>query len=704
MIDKQINIKVKTEADSKEVEDLQTHLEDVAKTAEETGESLTKSLDESSDSAENLESDVENVNVAVVGISDENFKQMTNTIEETDDAVQELQRDLEDVDKSMQLNDAGMYLQTADQLRAYGSEIEGFSEDIDEAQITLGQLAIQTNMTESAMTNMIATISNETFPKEEAMLYVKSLDQMGVSSENLGKSATDLDKINDAFGMGAEKVNSLGQEMSVLGVDMNNVSSSFNALAYANDNTVGGMQNFYGFFRKYDAQLNELGYDMDQTALIISATTQKYGGGRAALGGLSTALKEADGDTRKLEEALDMEAGSLDRASEITGQYEGTLQTLADEEMEHKTLVQRMGAAWDDFTMYLAPVISPLGSVIGLVGELGSFTLGINGIISLAETFGILNKANLALIPSQIAEGIAGMASIAWVLIAVAVILILVGVLWYLYNNNEQVRQAIDNFAQTLQYVGGVIYSYFITALNNLINVLNFLWNGVQTVINGLINAVNSGNGNILQSIANVLAYLFQLPSKISTVFINIIAKTLGFGDNFVQRMQQAATNSVNNFMNSISSLPSKLMAELNEMLSVVSQWASTLPQKFWDAGVDAVMNFLNALDRHSPGIMQRQLRAELVEMGENIPKDGRGLLSNIGQLGSDVVDEFGNPSLELNSNGTLLNRSDNRGVYGNNYFTINIENVDNEERVNEIVEAVRKSLAWSNTTAGRTV
>ena len=37
---------------------------------------------------------------------------------------------------------------------------------------------------------------------------------------------------------------------------------------------------------------------------------------------------------------------------------------------------------------------------------------------------------------------------------------------------------------------------------------------------------------------------------------------------------------------------------------------------------------------------------------------------------------------------------------------TINLEigSVDNEERINEIVDAVRRALAWDNKTAGRTV
>ena len=78
----------------------------------------------------------------------------------------------------------------------------GMAQEMNEAAISVGQLATQTGIAEPEMVNLINTISNATFPNDEAMMYVKSLDQIGVASSNLGQSATDLDRINDAFGLG----------------------------------------------------------------------------------------------------------------------------------------------------------------------------------------------------------------------------------------------------------------------------------------------------------------------------------------------------------------------------------------------------------------------------------------------------------------------------------------------------------------------
>ena len=143
-------------------------------------------------------------------------------------------------------------------------------------------------------------------------------------------------------------------------------------------------------------------------------------------------------------------------------------------------------------------------------------------------------------------------------------------------------------------------------------------------------------------------------------------------------------------------------------MLSTVGEWASTLPQKFWDAGVNAVKNFLNALGIHSPGTMQTMLLWEVSEMGKRIPSESRNLLSNVNQMGEDIVKEFGNPSLDVDNN--FANGSMNSASQGNNEptqvnnFYFNDTVIDNEERMEKICDYITKKISWNNTTAGRTI
>ena len=289
---------------------------------------------------------------------------------------------------------AGSLMYLSGQLTTLGSKAEDAARSLNETKISMDQVAKMAGVSEEEMSNMITTMSNETFSNDEAIMYTKNLTQMGVAAENFVEQATNIDRINDAFGLGAETTNSLVTELSVLGVDMNDVASSFNALAYANENTKGGMENFYAFLRKYDAELHDLGYNVDQSAIIISAATQKFGGGRAALTGLSNALKDAGGDANALEAALGLQTGALAHASEETATYEGQLQSLADEEMEHKTILERVGAWWDDVALQNAGLISGLESLGGAFGQVGSIALYTKSILELGLAFSTLAGAN----------------------------------------------------------------------------------------------------------------------------------------------------------------------------------------------------------------------------------------------------------------------------------------------------------------------
>ena len=828
MAEKEIKIRVSTEADTQQVQDLQEMIERL-----QNGEGIHIETDVDVNSIEAMESElevakqtVEDLENQLTGIEmgeiDGDFEEVSTQLEEAAARVDELQSSLDNLNTnstsdisggfdevgssadnatteidelqgSMDLLNAGALMGISSELGALGDKAEGMAQDMNNAAITVGQLATQTGIAEPQLVDMISHISNATFPQEEAMMYVKSLDQIGVSSNNLGKSATDLDKINDAFGLGAGTVNSLGQELSVLGVDMNNVSSSFNALSYANANTVGGMENYYAFLRKYDAQFNELGFNVDQASVIIAGATQKFGGGRAALTGLSDALKNANGDTRALEEALGLQAGSIENASQLTSEYEGQLQTMANEEMEHKTWLDQLGAAWEDLSLKMSGVMSPLASVMGVIGQVGSLAVGINGINTLVASFRKLEtvqkiggrlsglkstitgvgsaaratggrvltlaknlgstvlsaakNAGLAflnlgkqvltaglnalktvgmwiaqkaqLLASSVASGIATiknwlLAASEWavaspILIVIGIIVALIAVLGYLYFNNEQVRNAVNGLGQAFQYAGQIIYNTFITILNWVTNALQALWNYIFTV-GGLIPANVSITGNqIIDTILRVMLFVFTLPLQLAMVFTNIIAKVLGFGDNFAQRMIQGAVNMVNGFINKIRELPGMIQGEFARIEGIVSNFITSLPQRVWDLGASIVQALKNALGIGSPGHMFYMFEGELNRLKALPDSMKSDITHNVAGLGSGMVDSFNSVNgLDFNTNDVNFsnNRSNSNGDGSGQTFNLYFYDtvMDNEERVDNLVDRITKRLYWNNKTAGRIV
>ena len=614
------------------------------------------------------------------------------------------------------LINAGALLGIADEIGRIGESAEAMSQEMNTAAITVGQLATQTGIAEPQMVSLISNISNATFPQEEAMKYVKSLDQIGISSENLGKSATDLDRINDAFGLGADRTNSLGQELSVLGVDMNNVSSSFNALAYANSNTVGGMENYYNFLRRYDSQFNELGLNVDQASIIIAGATQKFGGGRAALTGLSDALKTADGDTRKLEEALGLQAGSLDNASQITGEYEGQLQQLANEEAEHKTLLDQVGAAWEDISLTLSPILAPLGSLAGILGGIGQAGLALAGFSSLAETLGLTGIAAEGASAGFFTLGAAELTAL-WPILAIvgAVALLAVGFeqlgewmgwwtdfgsmfdslragvmrLWDAFMNSRLVTMTIDalkgafealkNFVQPLWdelFNGAGEGSGGFDIVGMWIENFTMLEDVILTVI-----GVYQTFGSIVMSILNLIIAPIQ---AIYTTWVSVFEGQTSIFDAIVITLQ-TLVGSYQNILNMLGMVISTL---LQAVLGRISSWAGSLVSRARSAAssfVNGVINGLTSLPSRFGSALQGVINV--------VTNWGTGLLNTA----NDIINRF-KQTIENGINQAKSWAGLGVSYEGTNYSGVGYSGFNTGNTLNRTISSTSQSNTSSNT------
>ena len=604
----------------------------IASSCEEMMGSIAGSADEASESidyiapaAEEVESAISSIDSSVIdeassaadvlsdslgNVDGSNLGDAASGADELGDSLGGASGAADELGNSLGIIEGSMLLGAAEQIGNLAGNTEKMAQEMNTAAISVGQLATQTGIAEPQMVSLISEISNATFPQEEAMMYVKSLDQIGVSSENLGKSATDLDRINDAFGMGAGKVNSLGQELSVLGVDMNNVSDSFNALAYANANTVGGMDNYYNFLRKYDAQFKELGYDVDQSSIIIAAATQKYGGGRAALSGLSEALEQADGDTRKLEEALGIQAGTLDHASDVTGQYEGQLQQLANEEAEHKTILDQIGAAWEDVTLHLSGVLSPAAAAIGAIGKVGSLGMSIKGLKELSTTFNQLKETKYGMAAANYVQaasetvlsgataaygvvvgvltgeiGLAEAATMAWnavlamnplVLVAVAAVALAVAVYevgkafgWW-----TDVGSMLDAIWAGIQRLWSAFINHpdvqgFLNAMGQAWNaILPFIQSAFSLVMSFFNNANSSGRFDIVRALIDGIGLAWQqitMPIRLVITVVKLLWTT-------VQSAGARIKATVDRIRSYFANLPGRIRGAISSLVHIITK------------------------------------------------------------------------------------------------------------------------------------
>lgn len=722
----QTSVNIKPEVDTSQIQQLESEIEELeAKAVLQEMFGDTTGLEQTQQEIEALQLKIEELKGTAQSIDSTGFDGLSQGADTATESVENLETSL----------DGLSMLAVGDVLQQYGDQAEQMAQSMNEANITVGQLAIQTGVAEPQLRSMIAGISNATFPTSEAMMYVKSLDQMGVSANNLGNSATGLDMINDAFGLGADKVNSLGQELGVLGVDMNNVSSSFNALAYANANTVGGMDNYYSFLRRYDAQFKELGLNVDQASVLIAGATQKFGGGRSAVSGLNSVLKESNGDLSVMEQKLGLTAGSLSNATQLTGQYTGQLEQMAEQEAEHKTILDQVGSAWDRLSMVIGGVLSPISSLIGAGGQLIGVGTQLNGTLELFGKFqGMGNpfsslsthlsslKTNIIGVASSITTNLtSAFTSLSSTLTGTVIPAVAQGATRFLELGRNALTaganalaSAAGWIAQKVALVASTIASYaqaaatrivaaaqgflnmvmmmnpimlLVIAIVALVAILIILYQNVDSV-RQVIDQLWQG---ALQAWNSITSTFMGIYNSIKQALSNAINSVTSFISNLVSGLTNGAMNAVNGFIDWIKQMKDKLVEELGHMLDEAKKFAMDIANALTLGGAGMVAGWISGSGESSPGYMYDHFIGELKAM-EDAP--GKyDIAGGMTDVGSSMVQSF-NPNIGSSS----------AGVIGTNNITINIESVDNEDRIQEIVNAVEQALKFDNLTAGRTV
>lgn len=702
MAEKEITIKINTDADTSQIQDLKTAIEELQISSENANNSLSNigadidptTIDEVSSSTDDLSTNAENASSSTTDLGDTVNSLDGSSIGNLSDEMSNYRDNADDAnDSTNNLMDglasaglaaglSGTFMGIANSAGAYGDSMMRATNAAQGAGISADQLKSSMDMLSEA-TGRSGSQLRESFILATA------------------RGITNLDSFNQMM-LGA------GAQATQFGVDIDTMANKFSNMAMRSNIST--------------KQLAGTGITMEELASAMGVSVDEVSdkwktldiNTRASILGIAASMNEGKGANEDFKHSwaglnaqLDMAKGKLIR---VIG--DAILPTLIPAIEVATQVIKGLASG---FQALPTPIKAVLGGIATFAIGFTSVGLALNSVFKLVKfaigPFKLLAQSERIAAAAQWLLNIAMSANP--IMLVVIAIVALIAILGYLYFNNEQVRESINHLGQSLLGLGQWIYTGLIGALETVKNALiGFIQYIIGFGVNLLTN-IGLTITNIINRIIGFLVWWYTLPSKIAITFINIIARALGFGHNFVHNITSAGSRAVNNFLSYIRQLPGKLAGELNNMLSLVGRWAATLPQKFWEAGVNAVKNFLNALGIHSPGTMQRMLLWEVSEMGNQVPIKASKLLTNINRLGKDIVDEFGNPRLDYDINDKLGNVSltgvyDNNtyGGYGNQTINLNLEigSVDNEKRVQEIVDVIRKELSWDNKTAGRTV
>lgn len=734
MADNEINIKISTKIDTAPLEELSGMLEDIQENADINVEVSDGSIDDATDKTEELHEELDEIDGT------------TATVDADATSVEEA------TDKATELSDK------MDELDGQTATLDVDASSIDEAKSSLDETASSMDSLATAAAGIGATAGIEQMVTTADNINT-SWNRLELTFANTGVNMDTLrsktSALSDATGRSGGIIRDYFNQMGIAGItNADLISESFEGLAgkaYQTGNSIESMeskmQTMVMTGNASGKMLKQLGLDANDLAQAMGVSADQ----------VSDAFKNMTPEERL--QAISKAMGDGRQANEMyKNSYEG-LKTKAETAMAGlmgavgqailPVIVPVLQAAtsaiqWltDGFKALPGPVQAIIGGIagavaiftafagiIGIAGQvIGGLQSGITIIKGLSTVSSVLGTVRSTLTTINSALAASEWAALGPILLIVAAVLAVIAVLGYLYFNNEQVRETIDNLGQTLMSVAGIIWDTLVAAFEEFISILELVgqvimdsivnsvlmvydtlvgfWTYIVTLGQQLFALALQVGQQIIQAVVIFLTWWITLPVQIATVLTNIITRVISFASNFVSKFVSAGTQAVSRFISYISQIPGRLASELSNALNKVNEWAATLPAKFWEAGVNAVKNFLNALGIHSPGTMQRMIVWEVSEMGKRIPEEAKGVITSVSRMGSDIVDAFGNPTLETSfANDQLVGSAAIGGYVPGGDTVINVYgDVDSEKRVQEIVDAVRRELSWDNTTAGRSV
>lgn len=194
--------------------------------------------------------------------------------------------------------------------------------------------------------------------------------------------------------------------------------------------------------------------------------------------------------------------------------------------------------------------------------------------------------------------------------------------------------------------------------------VMTNLWNIYNLVFTNIINAVMSWASRMVsrgisaarQFVGGVVGFISSLPGRIASYLYQVVNRIISAGISWVSNGVSAASKMVSGVINNVNQLPGKVYTEFMNIGSRIMDAGGQLVQKAKQIGENIVNGLLNAMGIHSPGIIQEKVVLEFVNMIGRVGSKVKSAYTTASELGSAIVDGFGNPTLETDVSNMLPN------------------------------------------------
>jgi len=291
-------------------------------------------------------------------------------------------------------------------LVAMGAGIEALAKNQQVLTESTLKLANATGMSEKEIRGMATSLSNATFPLDEALGLMKLGAQQGLkSADSLKQYAAFWDTVADATGLSSEALAKSGAALAAVGVEVGNESELLGAFGLITRESTQSVQDFLNSVSLLAPELSDVGISVDEAAVIMTAMEREMGKvGRTARTEFKEALEQSETGLAGVLEQLGLSEDQFATYQTKLEASTGVMGENADALASTKTTMDKLKSSMSDLMFANGALIEKASMLAPLFLAAGPIVAGFSGIMGILTP--ALNAAKVAFIGLNLSMGV----------------------------------------------------------------------------------------------------------------------------------------------------------------------------------------------------------------------------------------------------------------------------------------------------------